>query len=280
MAFKISCQDKDERREEIIGKVQDGELSPAQANELAISEGLAPFERRPEVSSFDVLSMPVWNIEMVLAWIIWRDKEKVASYCEEYRQDWYYWAIVGTTPRPIQKGQRRLMPPRPKLGLRRHSAATLFTVQQDSRSRKLESERNGDVVPIVVQYDEAVKSLVHALQAGELVAHAFRVETMDSVKIDTHEWSHLRFETFSGLRRRPGSTRIFYQDRTDAVYRDVKAMRSDVVRRWKPSDGDASLEPHDGGPCPGGLAGRHITEYVETNHRAGNSTSPCNSLSR
>ena len=58
-----------DERDEIIDKVQRGEMSPSEAQALVTERKLQSLKREPDLTEFDPLNEPDWTLLMAVTWI-------------------------------------------------------------------------------------------------------------------------------------------------------------------------------------------------------------------
>jgi hypothetical protein len=68
-----------EERDAILGAVQDGRMSPAEADSLATERGFTRFAKPPD-PKLDPQAETYWDLEMVIAWICTRSEEFVRRF--------------------------------------------------------------------------------------------------------------------------------------------------------------------------------------------------------
>jgi hypothetical protein len=78
-------------RERLLKLAEHGEITGKQAEATAAAHGLEPFERKPELPSFDPRLKSHWSILMVVAWIAWRDFELVREQDPEFCSACLHW---------------------------------------------------------------------------------------------------------------------------------------------------------------------------------------------
>ena len=75
----------------LIEQVAKGEITPEYADEFALRSNLGRLSNPPEPSNFDIKKIGFWNLEMVVAWIIWRDDEVVLRHLPEFYSNHRVW---------------------------------------------------------------------------------------------------------------------------------------------------------------------------------------------
>lgn len=82
------------RPEEILALVRLGKMTPNEAESWAEREGMPPIAGRPDPSAFDPMTRPSWTPLQAVAWIAYRDVEKVRDASAEFRAQWSVWREV------------------------------------------------------------------------------------------------------------------------------------------------------------------------------------------
>jgi hypothetical protein len=182
---------RDERRE-LIEAVESGRLFHAEAEDIAAGKGLFPLHYQPEPDEFPVMEQLDWTIEMVVAWIIWRDPTEVVKFYGPYHDLW-------VTPRnPFDATPER----------------TLQGVEEVCAT----SEKTP-----FLSYDDAMKDLMGLLRDGIVSADAVNSSTMKATIIEALEWKRLVLSTHGQ------ATRFSHQTN---VYEDIRFDRQRVVNLW------------------------------------------------
>lgn len=81
----------DSPRDALIGKVQYGEMSPAEAEAEAASLKIGPLECRPDAKNFDPTKETFWTLPMAVIWIAYREMDKVREWWDPYRAECWDW---------------------------------------------------------------------------------------------------------------------------------------------------------------------------------------------
>jgi hypothetical protein len=140
----------------------------------------------------DAGQMPAWNVEMAIAWILWRVLDAAAEY---YRDESNH-----QEPRVVSFDRLNL----------------------DFICEKV----GGDARPIFVETAQKAKhQLWEKFTAGELVATGMRGHTAELEIISPHLWAHLMFKPDYG------SGEIVVRNGAD-FYTSVTLRRDDVIRLW------------------------------------------------
>jgi hypothetical protein len=92
----MSSRDEDEerrfrRRQELISRVYESEITVADAEAEATRLGLGELASKPPAHSLDPAKRDRWTLGMTVAWIAWRSKDKVCESWSEYTDAYWYW---------------------------------------------------------------------------------------------------------------------------------------------------------------------------------------------
>ncbi len=79
--------------DELIDNVQNGLMSPAEAEAEAARLGLDPMASTPDPSDFDPLQETLWTLPMAVAWISRRDVNAVRNAWEAYTRECQHWVF-------------------------------------------------------------------------------------------------------------------------------------------------------------------------------------------
>lgn len=118
------------RRDLLIDDVQYGRKTPAEAEAEAVRLGLGPFARRPDPADFDPVNEAWWSLPMTIAWILWRSRDQVREYWDEYRIECIDWIVRPGTKAGRKSRKGHILKPRPRATLR-----TLLADTQDGVHR-------------------------------------------------------------------------------------------------------------------------------------------------
>ncbi len=81
----------DSQRVHLFEMVRYGEMTPAEAEAEAAQLNLEPFEYRPKPDAFDPMKETFWTLVMALAWIAYRNADKVREWWNPYRTECWDW---------------------------------------------------------------------------------------------------------------------------------------------------------------------------------------------
>lgn len=167
-------------RDELIEDVKYGRMSPAEAEAAAAELRLPPFETTPNPRQFSPMEEVGWTLPMTVAWIAWRDPNKVLQFYDPYRAqcfDWHFrkWRIGFDGP--VYNGHF----------LKERPAATLVLLSlAEQIDIAIDAEESG---PPKVR--AANQKLWKALQDGKLEATALPSQNAQRVTIPANEWHDL-----------------------------------------------------------------------------------------
>jgi len=184
----------------LIEMVEDGRLLLHDAEQIAQQKGLPPLAVVPDDSEYRVMEMSEWTIEMVLAWIVWQDEQRVRYFYQPYH--------------------RILTAPRSPFGVT--PEATLGGIQH-LLDMEAALQPGIDALTEVVSYEDALRSLVEALQSGDVTAEATELRTMKLVDVPAREWGRL-----TPVMNETGAN-ILMNGFNVAVYGDVRFDRAQIV---------------------------------------------------
>ncbi|MGO7087736.1 hypothetical protein AB9E14_06365 [Rhizobium leguminosarum] len=164
--------------------------------------GVRDFADRPQPrpDHFAVMDMDDWSIEMVLAWILWRDPVQVVRFDRDFHKALTVdECIFDTIPAPTLGGLQEL----------------------------LQTQASVDDI----SFDVAFRRLRAALRSGNIVADATHLASMDSLSIPAEQWK--RLVAVPDVDQRTVLANGF----NVAMYGDVWLDRKSVMRLW-PADAD------------------------------------------
>ena len=167
-------------RDELIEEVKYGRISPAEAEAEASKLGFGPLATTPDPRQFNPMDDVGWTLPMTVAWIAWRDPQKVLQFYDPYRTrcfDWHYrkWRIGFDGP--VYEGH--FLNERPPASLSLLSLSEHVEIATDSKGNRAPKVR------------EAKAMLWAALQDGRFEATGLPSLDMPRVSIPAHEWHDL-----------------------------------------------------------------------------------------
>ena len=208
--------DPQDRRDDLIEKLYRGEVSLSEAKNEARELGLGPLEKTADPSTFDPMAELSWTPLMAVAWIVFRDPERVRWVTDEYR-------MKCTHFEPITKGEKTTF------HIVTYSAANRYTL--DTTYTSYVAARHTDMT-----VDEATQLLIQALKKGSIEATGIRQPETERSRIPSMQWEDLRF---------------FLDDHSDIVggtaarWHKVRLKRDGIEKLWpeRPSEPEDSVAP-------------------------------------
>ena len=123
-------------RDEILSRIDRGELTPDEAEGWAVNNNQPSFTARPDDLTYDPMAISEWTLAMALAWIIWRDAGRVREFSDEFRLNWPIWEkVVG-----IDANNHECISCR----LSRHQPASVGDVWVEASSATCDTKRHAD----------------------------------------------------------------------------------------------------------------------------------------
>jgi hypothetical protein len=208
-------------RDDIIDKVQRGEMTPQQAEAEAVRLGIKPFAVEPDPNEFDPFRETWWTLPMAVAWIAWRSPDKVRECWDPYRAecwDWHFkeWRVA--VDRPVHAGHF----------LEQRRPATLLWL---SLVEKYEASH--DLLPWgAIGIREAKTRLWNALGDNAFQATGISTDAGEREVIPNYAWRDLQDIEERGrdaLRIREASG--VWSNRG---YNDVALRRQNIMAIWQP----------------------------------------------
>lgn len=236
MANLRASPSPEDLRREIVAAVENGEISPEDAEQKAREMGLGGFSRYPELNTLSAMELDVWSLDMALAWIIWRSREKVEEYWLDSDAFGWGWKAIWQRPQipafgrmPIQTlSGYRLVPSRP------------ISIFSESRPNPLIffSERKTPQAQERMDRTSAERALRSALIQSELIATARRCSNQAIMDIPSREWSRFQYDASAETELFIPLARLYEPEEVENLYREVTVLKSDVVRLWSESGSD------------------------------------------
>ncbi|MGO6740463.1 hypothetical protein ACC732_28535 [Rhizobium ruizarguesonis] len=151
-----------DEREHLIDAVESGRMLLFVAEKLAAEKGLQPIKIDPDPADFAVLEMASWSIEMVVAWIIWRDPDEVAKFHHEFHRRWtIYSSNFDSFPELSLAGVRGYF------------------------------ESQSNIVSSVETFNSATSLLANALESGAVKSRVLNLKTLADGDIEPGKWRYL-----------------------------------------------------------------------------------------
>lgn len=198
-------------RDQILTRVRLGEIQPGEAEELARSKGLEPFATQPDHRDHDPFKKPYWSLAMTLAWIVYRDPQKVTEWDNEFRRGWLEW-------RPHGSGHE-IASVRFADG-KRFEEWGAFPDDLGNPPQKRQSD-----------IDNAKAELWAKLQDGTLTASGLSIAQGERIPIGAESWIELvNHRTPATGSREPFALKT---DRRKILFREVRFPMKGILRFWR-----------------------------------------------
>lgn len=233
--LKASPSTEDLRRE-IVVAVENGEISPEDAERKAREMGLGGFSRYPELNAFSAMDLDVWSLDMALAWIIWRTREKVEEYWLVSEAFGWGWKAIWQRPQIPTFGRMptqtlsgyRLVPSRPNsIFSESGPSPLLFFCDRRTPQAKKRLDR--------VVAERALRS---ALIQSQLIASAKECSTEKIIDIPPREWSRFQYDTTAETRLFIPPERIYEPEDAEVLYKEIEVFKNDLTNLWPESGSD------------------------------------------
>lgn len=166
-------------RDDLLGAVADGVLAISEAEDRAKLLGLGPLNPDPDPAEYDPGKEVAWSLLMALAWIAWRDIDRVRDFYPPYLQQLRVWR-PSTVTRVEGSGASRTVSGYVLEPLQRLTGSLLKLTSMAT------SELSRNAKP-VVSVDEAERLLREALADPE----SGLIAVCNGEPIPSHAWLHL-----------------------------------------------------------------------------------------
>jgi hypothetical protein len=200
-------------RDILIDRVRRGEITPDEAEEEAAREGLRPLARVPAAKFYPMVEA-FWSLPMAVAWIAWRNVDRVRDFWDAFRADCWEWV-------PVEWRVGVDGPTYSGFDLRRRDAVTPLFVET---SDILEADG-------FMTVKEAKAMLWRLLGEGALQATGIKTESGQSEVIPEHAWVHLDWRE----RRGTEGVRLAYTGPGAGGYDNVRVRADAVAKIWPPT---------------------------------------------
>jgi len=217
MADESDNTEPDLLRDGLLMQAERGEITAKQAEEVAATHGLEPFERKPDLPRFDPKLKSHWSMVMAVAWIAWRDFDLVREQDPEFRSACFHWIY-----RKWKDSSDKIAEPVERAGyfLETRPAPTV------RRLALLEVIRaQGNVPSTAMTVRKAEAELWKALSEGRLISEGINIHGT-VVEIPSREWPHLRLFDDGGR-----ETLRYVHENTEP-FTAITFRRSDLFRIW------------------------------------------------
>lgn len=166
-------------KNDLIGKVQDGELTPDEAEQEAARLGCGPLASTPPASAYDPMRCPAWTLPMAVAWIAWRSLDDVREAWDRYREECWDWHF-----RRWRIGFEGSVTEGHFLEQRSNPTLSLLQLGEILKEPCDEAARGRQWKPV----KQAVLELRSLLAAGTLTARAVDAHTLERVDLSEKAW--------------------------------------------------------------------------------------------
>ena len=226
-----------DERDEIIDKVQRGEMSPSEAEALVAGRKLQPLKGEPDPTEFDPMTEPDWTLLMAIAWIAYHSPDDVRKVWNKYREKCWKWSPYLRWRAPSPDG-RSFVDYKGHFLEQETNASFLSLCIKDTVS--LLRARGPDDDFDVVKHrrvDSVREDLEKALREGTIAATGLPFGELIRKPIVAFEWQDLTMFDAND-----------HQDRvcrkgTQVAYDAVTLRRDDVLRLWPKPVCKVALEP-------------------------------------
>ncbi|MGO8422525.1 hypothetical protein ACC772_20035 [Rhizobium ruizarguesonis] len=232
MGFRLVRQLSQEQNE-LVDDVFEGKITPNYAEAMSIDMGHGPIAEEIDYKRYQVGSMPAWTLAMSIAWILWRDIERVTLLHDPYRENNFRWeALKISAPRKATKPGGFPLPPVVRIvyELKRLKPASFSSLAESSISNSVR-----DTPLRCKNHHEAKTLLWDKLISGEITATALDATTGKFKHVEPRQWTHLDFG------RNENARHMLNSDGTSQI-KDVHLLRADVQSLW-PEVNTARAEP-------------------------------------
>lgn len=174
-------------------------LTPEEGEVLAKERGIGPLQRFPSLSEANPLNETSWTIEMVLAWIMWRDIKVVREFWPKYCDATLKLRSNLGIPLATDDAAYTLEPQEPlHLGCMK-----VFT--EDWLQKVIRFGSDGRAAPqhVIVPYDRAEKMFLSACALEDIKAQGLKTDTDIRGPIQKENWLAAKLEDL--CMRDPGS---------------------------------------------------------------------------
>lgn len=205
-------------RDELLRRVTHLEITLDEADAVAARCGLEPLNSDPDPSVFDPMSEVRWSLPMGLAWIIWRDPDRVRWQWDRWRREKLVWAEQMLPGRDAI--EYHLVPLKRNFG-------SWSDVVLDTSVREAIGH-----VPVVAP-DAAKSDLWKLFQEGKLDPDGINADTDRREPIDARQFQDL--EIITGGDKTPD---ILSAGLGRIVFHDVSVSRDELLNKFPETTAD------------------------------------------
>lgn len=219
------------RREELIRRVESGQLSKEAAEQTARNEGIDALLPQPDLSLFDPMVLDRWSLLMALVWVLVRNPVAVRNSWNEFRGSQWEWRnlIPGVNSSPLRA---RVKLPQWVHSISTHERITAYAFHNTP----------------VPSFAQALHLLWQAFRNGEVRSYGRDLRgNGDVVEIPSLNWDALEIgprseqqkTPFPPLPDAPQSEDALHFGDHAPVYVSVTVKREDLLAAF-PAVGDSS----------------------------------------
>ncbi|WP_305986444.1 hypothetical protein [Roseibium sp. MMSF_3544] len=233
-------------RQKLLYRVSKGDISPNDATALSIAKGCGDLLNRADRAKHDPMNSASWSITMTMAWIMFRDLEKVLLYSEGYRSEEEIWCSVNYFSK--YDADQNFVPENPihHKGYEPRRLDDLDDLGNMAAFTALELEAIEDIDEPEINQGEllfygvgaAFEDIRESALNEELSVSALPVGSNVPVAIDAMDWSYFSI----GSRQKDAA---LYRDNVDPIYEGVRLRRIDVMRLWPAFDPKTTPFPEE-----------------------------------
>ena len=189
------CHIRSRERAELVGKVEEGLMTPDEAEAEAKRRGWPPLASGPDPAKFDSMQEHDWSLPMAIAWIATGSVDEVRQQWDKYRAECREWTAVIERRRPNGTTYASYLEQLPRariadIRLRGH----MFAPQQPEQA-ETDSERAMDAMSWMRSNRDIVAAAKDALwddlRAGKLSSWGADKQTHKRTEIPPVEWRDL-----------------------------------------------------------------------------------------
>lgn len=206
-------------RDALFDELQNGRLSPVDAEVMASKLGLEPLNSMPDLTEWDPMEANNWSLTMTVAWICWRTPEKVRSWWREYRLECWDWRGLLDTDGNVTGWE-----------LEQRSAGSLGLLSEVFNSCLAAKVPE----PVCCSPKSATNQIWDMMGADQLSATGMTQEGPKD--IPRSDWAHLKI-TEVGVNHEPH----LRDNMGTKHYWDIKIRSADVVKIWHAMEDTPSL---------------------------------------
>jgi hypothetical protein len=224
------------------------EFNPDEAERIAAELGLEPLNPLPDPRQFDPHRLSHFSLFMAIAWIAWRDLDRVRAFDNDYRRQHKRWMFREAPPRRVisrepGRGRRIEEIQSNEPGgwwLEDMKDASLYDLKFEALHRSAE--------PHHLSISDALASLWVAASDGKISGEAIRVADNTVVDIPSREWRLLKPREDSDLRAGPYGLVVdlsMEPSSLTSMYGAVAFPRATLLQLWPARGASPSSSPNE-----------------------------------